>query len=288
MCKIFIFGSSGHLGKFIIKKINSNLAKVHCYSSKYKKKYFNLLDIKTYGVCSKIGKDDIVIFLSSVSDKNEVNINYQFQKKLNSYSKDFLKKLSAKSCMIIFLSSVEVFNGTKNGYKSNFKPKPISKYGVLKYDIEKFIIKNFGKYLIIRSGWVITQVNSRNRCIIYNTYTNMLKDECKYAIDNYISLLSIDDLSEFIYKIINDKISYSGILHLSTIEKISRNDLAKLIIKNSKNNTLSYKKVMNKDLNFNLPKNNFLINDKIDYSLSRNKLIKLIEDKIKNLDKMFV
>ena len=45
---------------------------------------------------------------------------------------------------------------------------------------------------------------------------------------------------------------------------------------------------MNKDLNFNLPKNNFLINDKIDYSLSRNKLIKLIEDKIKNLDKMFV
>ena len=92
---------------------------------------------------------------------------------------------------MVFLSSVEVFNGKTGNYSEKANPKPNSCYGKLKYSLEQFIQKNLKKYLIIRTGWIVTRDKFSERCIIKKMYKELLNGKALYAKDIYINILSL-------------------------------------------------------------------------------------------------
>lgn len=286
MNKIYLFGSRGNIGSFFSKKLSEEKFDIISLSRKNKKNFFDLFDKDCFKIVNQIDDTDSVIFLSSVSSKSFAQNYPKEAKKINDRSKIFLKKLSKTKCKIIFLSSSEVFSGKKDGYSIYDAPNPDSVYGKLKLEIEKFIKKEFKKFLIIRTGWIINYKNIRGRCVITDTYYKLLTKSAEFAHDNFISILNINDS----YTLIKEKLFSKAkeTVHITTINKISRKSLADLIIKYSSNNKLKYKSVSHKDLPFYIKQYNCLKNNNnLNFNPEMRKIKKLISNKIIKIDEKF-
>ena len=55
------------------------------------------------------------------------------------------------------MSSDGVFDGIKGDYSEKDKPNPVHRYGFIKYELEKFLIKSKKEYLILRFGKIISK-----------------------------------------------------------------------------------------------------------------------------------
>ena len=237
-----------------------------------------------------VQNDDIVIYCSAYA-----NPNYVYKNKENSYKFNvtntikFFEQIKNKAKKIIFLSSVEVFDGKKGDYKEHVIRKPLNFYGKTKYEVEDYIKNNLKNFCIIRTGWNIG-MDPNDRCVIKLTYENLLKSDAKMANDNYFTITNVEDFANNLMKIlfkIDDEI-----LHLSSDQKISRTDLADYIIsKSSHKLKMKYKSVKFSDIIFEEPRSR--LND-LNNNLSKNKYklnfsnpYKTLDKKIKILDNFF-
>ena len=81
----------------------------------------------------KFEKKSVVFILSAYSNPSWIYLNKKEAKKLNLEStKELIKILVEKESRIIFMSSVEVFDGEKGNYKEDDEPNPLNYYGELK------------------------------------------------------------------------------------------------------------------------------------------------------------
>ena len=300
MRKIFIIGASSSIGhdiyNFFIKDkykviVTSRNNKKGKYNIKFK--YFDLSKTrsKSYdNLIKNVKEKDLVIFLAAHTDKNWINLHYNKAKKLNFYQSIlFLKRIKHINCKLVFLSSVEVFNGKTGNYSEKINPNPNSRYGKLKYSLEKFIQKNLKNYLIIRTGWIVSRYKFSEKCIIKKMYNELLNREALYAKDVYLNILSSLDLYKCIKNSIN--IKKNLLVHLSSDNKISRSHLALKIMKSSrKRKNMSYKITSHKNIKNKgiINKNNFLNTSysKNLYKFKFNKIDQIVKSKIKLIEKL--
>ena len=268
--KIFIIGASGLIGRTLFSKLEKKFNVFGTYNSnKVNKKFikFNIAKDNIDKLSKKITKDDIFIILSAYTNPTWISKNKKKSKQINLLgTKKLIDQITSYKSKIIFMSSVEVFNGKKKFFTEKDKPDPLNFYGKAKYEIEKYIQKKSKKYLILRTSWKSDDV-IHGRCVIELTYQTIKKGDAKMAKDNLFSITHVKDTCEIIKKHI---FSENKILHVANSKKISRSILARKI-KNISKLKMSFKIVNFFEIKFTEPR-------------AKNSLLKSLDHYIKNFN----
>ena len=115
--KIFIIGASGLIGKKLYLRLKKNFNVIGTYNSKKINSKFVKFDLKKDKI-SKLHKNiksgDIFIILSAYSNPGWISKNKKKARLLNiTKTKKLIDQVIDLNCKVIFMSSVEVFNGKK-------------------------------------------------------------------------------------------------------------------------------------------------------------------------------
>ncbi len=182
---------------------------------------------------------DTVFLLSAYSNPTWISRHQREAEMVNLVStKKLIDEISAVRASLIFMSSVEVFDGKQGKYSEDAIPHPLTLYGRMKYEIEKYLAKKGGnKYCIVRSGWNICW-NPRDRCVITLTYETLLKGGVvRMADDNIFSIIDVNDTAQGLIKLSQNR--FLKICHLATAPALIRSDLAETISNFSINKNLN-------------------------------------------------
>ena len=238
--KNIIIGASGLIGKALYDNfIQHNEPVIGTYSTHHENNNlikFDLLSSNFDWLKKIIKEHDNVYIMAANSDPSWIFSNPSEAKKLNiDATKTFVDGLKEKNPRIIFMSSVEVFDGKTGNYKELDKANPLNLYGRMKLNIEEYLRNNYSKSTIVRTGWNIG-LDTRSRCVVRLTYDSLLRENAKMAIDNFFSISDVEDTANTL-RLLGQKSEIKEI-HICSDEVIRRDELADLIIENSiyKNN----------------------------------------------------
>jgi nucleoside-diphosphate-sugar epimerase len=260
---IFITGSSGFVGKNLIKYLESSYL-----FYKYQKN--SLIDINHDIIIHLAGKAHDLKNVSSSDDY--YNVNTELTKKV------FDEFLSSNVKVFITLSSVKAVADEVSGeLTEDVIPHPITHYGKSKLLAEDYILSKFipeGKrFFILRPCMIHGPDNKGNLNLLFK-YISKGFPWPLGSFDNKRSFCSIDNLCFVIKELIENENIPSGVYNVADDEQISTNEIINLI-----SNSLS------KDVKiFNLPKS-FIkgiakIGDILKLPLNSESLLKLTESYI--------
>lgn len=232
---VFIIGASGLIGGELHKKCSALDHAVigTCTSNKNNGNlvYLDLCSNHIDDFCDKIGSEDTVFIMSAYSNPSWIYENKAKATELNlTGTKRLIDRLAPKMPHLVFMSSVEIFDGQKGGYKENDAGNPLNYYGQMKLDIEHHLKQNYDRHTIVRTGWNIGN-DIKSRCVVSLTYETLLKSGAKMADDNYFSVIAASDTAEALSRLIDrDEIK---IIHIASDAIIGRTYLANKIITES-------------------------------------------------------
>ena len=229
--KIGLTGSTGSLGKTILKKNKKFVFKLFKDDIRDRKKVFKWVDENNL---------EVVIHLAAVVPIKEVKRNPSKAKSINFIGTKNLVDACIKKRISWFF-----FASTSHVYKSSDKKiteasikKPISYYGKTKLLAEQYITEKFEsakiKYCI---GRIFSTTNK-------NQKKNYLVPDLKYKIKNakkkillrnlnhYRDFISMDDISKIIFILLKKR--FNGILNFGSGNGIFLKDIAKIIAKKYK------------------------------------------------------
>lgn len=226
MKSIFITGSTGFVGKNVLKYFNSNFI-----FNKYNRE--SIVDIKEDIVLHFAGKAHD---LKNVSNFEEYYIvNTELSKKI------FDCFLESEATVFITLSSVKaVADELDCELTEEYVPNPKSHYGKSKLMAEKYILsKNIpiGKRVYILRPCMIHGPGNKGN---FNLLYNFIKKGYPWPLgsfENNRSFCSVENLCFVIENLINQTAMESGIYNIADDESLSSNDLISLISKSLKTNT---------------------------------------------------
>ena len=290
--RIIIIGSSGLIGKTFYKYLKKKKYNViGTYNKNQNIRGLIKFDLTKDDITKKIhnlNQNDIIFIFSAYSNPGWISENKKKAELLNVISTiKLIDKIKEKKCKIIFMSSVEVFNGKKYRYFEHDIPKPLNFYGKLKLKVERHIRKNVKNFLILRTSWN-SDIDVGHRCVIELTYETIKNKNAKMASDNIFSITYVYDLCRIIEKYINLN---KKIIHIANPEIISRYQLAIKIKELSKNKSdMKFKKCKFKEIKYKEPRG--LINVLCSKILSSKdlgtfkKIDEIILKKVKKLDRI--
>ena len=277
MHKILVYGSSGFLGKKLVKYFSSKNyyvskdSKNFKFKLKKKKNIFNLFlkDIKK-------NKPDTIINLVALTNVDQCEKQKKLAINTNSF---FLKELTkainyySKNLHLIHISTDQVYSGS--GQHKENKTHPVNYYGLTKLKGENFAKKIFSTILrtnfigkgmpnqkVNLSDWVVTNVRKNNAI---NVFKNI-----------FFSPLHTMTLIKLIEKTLKKK--RKGTFNLASKTKISKAEFAKLLCKELKLNTRSINVL-------NYKYSNFLAKRPLDMSLNVTKFEKIFNTKLPKVTK---
>ena len=127
---------------------------------------------------------------------------------------------------LVFMSSVEVFDGKDGGYSEGAKPNPLNLYGKLKLEVEDHLRTTYPRSTIVRTGWNVG-MDSSSRCVVRLTYESLLKSDARMANDNVFSIIDASDTATGLARLIGaDDVSE---IHFAADSPLIRTELAELV-----------------------------------------------------------
>jgi len=172
---------------------------------------------------------DTVIMCASITSIKYCQENYSDCERINvSNSIKIINHFRIKGSFIIYLSSVDVFNGEIPFQKYTDDPSPISNYGKFKLKVENYLTESAPKSsAIIR----LTKVLSKNTPIVklWNKNADENEEIITYS-DKYISPIEIYIVLDAIHLVLTQQ-SY-GLYQLGGDKEISYTDFAQMIFVN--------------------------------------------------------
>ena len=270
--KNVIIGASGLIGGALYcNLIDNNEIVIGTYSNNCKFPglvQFDLLcpDYRTLN--NLIAPGDNVYIMAANSNPSWISANRSDAQKLNfDATVGLIEAVREKSPRIVFMSSVEVFDGSTGHYNESDKPNPLNLYGSLKYQVEEYLRTTYPKSTIVRTGWNVGH-DVQSRCVVKLTYETLLKHNAMMAIDNYFSISDVIDTANALRLV--GKHSKIRKIHICSSEVIRRDQLADLIIKSSVNGTkMKYKKCYFSDISYSEPRGRI---NNLSNEISRNTL----------------
>jgi dTDP-4-dehydrorhamnose reductase len=182
---------------------------------------------------NSVGPGDNVYIMAAYSNPSWIFANRAAARNLNlDATIGLIEALRASNPRIIFMSSVEVFDGLTGGYKEFDEPNPLNYYGSLKYEVEEYLRNSYEKSTIVRTGWNIG-MDARSRCVVKLTYDSLLKPNAMMAVDNLFSISDVEDTANALRQV--GKHPELAEIHICSDAIVRRNDLASLIVGASRN-----------------------------------------------------
>jgi dTDP-4-dehydrorhamnose reductase len=263
MYKIIIYGSSGFLGKKLVKflkKKNYRLIKDNETQKKKLKKTKNLFNFFLKQI--KKNKPDVIINLVALTNVDECENDKKLAKKTNVFfTKELVQAINTyhKKIHLIHISTDQVYNG--KGSHIEKTTQPINFYGYTKLQGEIFAQKTFST--ILRTNFIGKAENKKKLSLSDWIVNSVVKNKKIDLFKNiFFSPLHTSTLVKLIEKVI--KMKKKGIFNLSSKSKISKADFAnrlckelKLSLKNINKTNYNYKKLLAKrplDMSLNVSK----------------------------------
>ena len=240
--RILILGSSGILGKNLVKNLNYKYKVFHngLNQRKFELTKYNLLK----GLVRKTNPD-LVVNCAAVTDLDYCENNKLKSKKVNvGISKNLylIKKIYKLNFNVIQISTDQMYD-KKTGSKSTEKCKLVclNEYTKQKLKAEKIGLNNSA--LIFRLNFFSNEKKNLFRWILKSCKTNR---KIYLFKDIYFNPLSVMSLSKIISKIIPIilKKNVKGIYNLGCKNGLSKSEFSILIIKKLGNNFKNYKIVL--------------------------------------------
>jgi len=253
---IVIIGASGLIGRNLFNIISEEgRSLIGTYQSRkidglvhYDMRHQDIQAIVPHLSC-----EDTVYLLSAYSNPSWIFTHEPQARELNLIAtKRLIDQVNKAGARVIFMSSVEIFDGKSGNYKEGAVPHPLNLYGKMKLEIEKYLINSSGKYCIVRTGWNVG-LALEDRCVVKLTYETLVGPDAKMANDNMFSIIDVKDTARGLLRLSENK--SITICHLSSNPPVVRSRLADMVISFSKfKNLMHYEAVKFSDIPYSEPR----------------------------------
>jgi len=214
--KVMVTGSSGRLGKEIVKVFPNALTPSHTE--------LDIINENAVFAYIKMFKPNTLIHLAAIANIRKCEENKEHCWKTNVQGTENLVKASLEYNVdyFVYVSTACVFYGDKGDYVESDIPYPKNFYSLTKL-LGEFFVKHSGlkKWLVIRTNFV-----PRERWPYPKAF-----------VDRYGTYLFADDLSLAIESIMNQNLT--GIVHVCGEDRVSMFELAKMTTPNVKPMTMA-------------------------------------------------
>lgn len=288
MIKILLTGSTGFFGSYFNKFLKKNytiynvINKNDCKNLKNKIK-LNLQNQKKINFFVKKFSPDFILHAAAITDvdycekfkRKAIQSNFLTTKKLVNTAKKYKK-------FFVFISSDQLFDGSKKKYNEKSFYSPCNFYSNTKVKSEIYIKKNLNNYLIIRTNFFGKSPKGRKSFSDFIIKNIANKKKINLFADVIFNPLHLSTLIKIIEKLLILRIR--GIFNISSDSPISKYQFGKNIVKKlNLDKKYLIKSTLNKNQSFlaNRPKNMFIDNFKIKNILGIKKIN--INDEIKKL-----
>jgi len=225
--RMIIVGASGMIGSVLFqsaKALTKDLIGTSHSRSQEGLLHYDMCQAKLGPMVGGLGPEDTVYLLSAYTDVSWIRANPDRAAELNVHAtKRLIDEIAEADARVVFLSSVEVFDGEEGNYNESSRPNPLSVYGRMKFEIEQYLFKKQCKSCIVRTGWNVGW-HVEDRCVIKLTYKTLMAPGAKMARDNIFSIVDIKDTCEGLLKILERP--QVTICHLTSAPAVVRSDLA--------------------------------------------------------------
>lgn len=253
--RIIIIGASGLVGSnlYSIAK-DKGYDVVGTYSSEERVGlvHYDMRQGPLRTVFPDLCSQDVVYILSAYSNPSWIFDHKDEAQNLNLFSTmKLIDEVADAGARIVFMSSVEVFDGVNGNYNEETLPAPLNLYGKMKYEIEKHLYKK-KNYTIVRTGWNVGWT-LKSRCVVSLTYDTLMKPNARMAKDNIFSIIDVRDTAVGLLKLCS--VDSLKICHLAGNQPIYRTELASFIISHSRfGNVMSFKEVLFSEIPYSEPR----------------------------------
>lgn len=229
--KNYVIGASGVIGSALFERLTltglPTIGTRNCNSTRADLIQYDLRRDDTVAFIKSITPRDTVFLLAAYSNPTWIYQNQDEAKSLNRESTlrfiDCLRKVQPH---LIFMSSVEVFDGTEGFYSEGAKPNPLNFYGRLKVEVEDHLRSNYPRSTIVRTGWNVG-MDASSRCVVRLTYESLLKPGARMASDNVFSIIDASDTAAGLARLIGaDDVRE---IHFAADSPLIRTELADLV-----------------------------------------------------------
>lgn len=162
----FVFGANGYIGSYIYQQLIKGGFNVIGTSRR--------ADFTKDMVFYDVQKNNIEDVLARVNESEKTAIiciaesnidrcyeNYEYAYEINvAKTKILIERLDAEGFQIIYYSSDCVFDGVNGNYTEQSPTNPINKYGMMKVEMEQYLLKNMPNVCILRIPKVVSTIKS--------------------------------------------------------------------------------------------------------------------------------
>lgn len=227
-----IFGATGYIGSYIFRKLKQDGQQVigtsrRKYSIEDETVIYNILEDSPDYLTSKISDvDRVAIVCIAESNIDRCLENYSDAYRVNVIrTKELIHILSMKGFRVIFFSSDQVFDGTQGNYTEESERNPINKYGMMKKEIEDYLLSNEPEACILRIPKVVSTLRKRQN--VLSEWTDKIDAGRICCIrGNRLAFVSMDDIYR-ICRIVAEK-RLKGLFNIAGDKAYSRAELARI------------------------------------------------------------
>lgn len=235
--KVLITGGTGLLGKGLIETNNGRDIEslyLGSYSMEdsanvtYHKA--DICDRDTMHAIFRKTKPKVVIHAAGIANVDYCENNYENAWNSNVRGTQIvLEACKEYAAKLVFISTNAVFDGTSAPYSENDTPLPVNKYGRMKLEGEKAVMKSGLKYIILRPILMYGWNSEHERTNMVTWLIGKLKSGERVNIVNdvYENPLFNISCAEIVWSLIDS--GSEGIYHAAGRDTVNRYDFAKKI-----------------------------------------------------------
>lgn len=232
--KFLVTGSAGLVGSQVVKDLTKLSHQVYsCYNNS-KPEIGNPVQLdltnneKIIQTVEYI-KPDVIMHFAAMTNVDLCEKEKELALKINARATQTLAKQAAKcNSFFVYVSTDYVFDGENGMKKESDSPNPINYYGHSKYQGELAILDLESSWCIARTSTPFGISNTKKSFPTFVIENLKAKKEISAVIDQYTSPTYVPNLSQMLIEISTRQIL--GVIHLASVAKISRYDMAKLVV----------------------------------------------------------
>ena len=225
-----IFGANGYIGLYLYRRLVDDNYCVFGTSHKKQEEgalfFYDIQKSTINHILEKMdnGEDRTAIICIAEPKIDSCFENYKQAYDINVIkTKELMHQLSQEGFHSIYFSTDNVFDGKKGNYTEESPTNPINKYGMMKAEMEKYILEEEPSACILRISKVVSAYKAKQN--IFTEWMNQIETGIVQCISgNYLSFVSIEDIYQVCLIVAKKKLQ--GLYNIVGDEKYSRAELA--------------------------------------------------------------